>query len=485
MTVANHYSVARHVVPGRQGPHAGCTRMNEDVVEMSKLDSRYFPLLLDVIDQTIFTINRQERISSFNHAAEKLTGYCAAEVIGRKCSDVFCTELCKGACPLRRTIQSGERLIDRRVRITSKDGRSIPVAVTTAILATNEGELLGGVEVIKDLSSLLHLRRQLDGKYCFEDIISRNKEMQRIFQLLPMVAQSDSSVLVLGASGTGKELVAKAIHHQSPRRDRPFVAVNCAAMPETLMESELFGYVKGAFTDAKRNKPGRIAQADGGTLFLDEVGDLPLQVQVKLLRFLQERSYEPLGATFSTRADVRIITATHRDLVQMVEEAQFRQDLYFRLNVMQIDLPPLCERTEDIPLLVRHFISSYDRTTSKKIEAIDDEALGALMRYPFPGNIRELENIIERAFIVCQGVVIRAEHLPPTVLEYQEGNGRLPQENGFSMRHSQILDPLKLAERDALARALKRHQGNRTHTASELGIHRSTLIRKIKQYGLG
>jgi transcriptional regulator with PAS, ATPase and Fis domain len=290
--------------------------------------------------------------------------------------------------------------------------------------------------------------------------------------------------LILGASGTGKELIAKAIHQQSARRKKPFVAVNCAAMPETLMESELFGYSKGAFTDAKRDKPGRIAQADGGTLFLDEVGDLPLQVQVKLLRFLQERIYEPLGATFSTRADVRIISATHRDLEAMVAKEVFRQDLFFRLNVMQLELPPLAERAEDIPLLARHFIRRFRHTTGKKIEDIDEQALAVLTNHPFPGNVRELENLIERAFILCQGPLITVEHLPRTVFASITER----QAHGLSHQPEQaramLLDPLQRAERSAIQEALRKNKGNRTQTAKALDIHRSTLIRKIKHYNI-
>jgi PAS domain S-box-containing protein len=447
----------------------------------SQLDSRYFPLLLDVIDQSIFTIDKNGSITFFNRAAEELTGYKAGEILGKQCSDVFRTELCDRGCPLRQTIRSGHRAVGRRVPIRVKDGRFIPVSVTTALLCTESGEILGGVEVIKDLSSLVHLKRQLDGKYCFEDIISRNPKMQRIFELLPLVAQSDSTALILGASGTGKELVAKAIHHQSNSNDRPFVAVNCAAMPETLMESELFGYIKGAFTDAKRDKPGRIAQADGGTLFLDEVGDLPLKIQVKLLRFLQERAYEPLGASFTTRADVRIISATHRDLDQMVEAGTFRQDLYYRLNVMQFHLPPLRERTEDIPLLVQHFIRRFRHITGKKIEGITDNALSLMLHYAFPGNIRELENLIERAFILCQGPLITEEHLPHAITDVPDLHRW--QQAGPALAEVP-LDPLKQSELRTIQRALRRNGGNRSRTALDLGIHRSTLIRKIKLYGI-
>ncbi len=463
----------------------------------ARLDNKFFPLLLDVIDQSIFTVNRNGKITSFNQAAVKLTGYPEEEVIGRKCSEVFQTTLCETDCPLLKTIQEGQRVIDRKVRIKAKDGRSIPVAVSTATLATKAGKVLGGVEIIKDLSHVHHLKRQLDGRYRFEDIISKNVAMQRIFELLPMVAQSDSTVLILGASGTGKELVAKAVHHQSDRRDRPFVALNCAAMPETLMESELFGYVKGAFTDARRDKPGRIAQADGGTLFLDEIGDLSIHLQVKLLRFLQERAYEPLGATFTTRADVRILSATNQNLEAMVEAGTFRRDLFYRINVMQIQLPPLRERTEDIPLLVAHFIKRFRHTTGKAIESMTESALAALMRHPFPGNVRELENIVERAFIICRGPVIGLEHVPVEVADQltRPGPSLLPTtrpdsvpESAFPPAPAQLRDPnrdiLNLVERDTIAATLRRNNGNRSRSARELGIHRSTLLRKLKRYGL-
>jgi DNA-binding NtrC family response regulator len=257
------------------------------------------------------------------------------------------------------------------------------------------------------------------------------------------------------------------------------------------MESELFGYMRGAFTDAKRDKPGRIAQADGGTLFLDEVGDLPLSIQVKLLRFLQERAYEPLGATFTTRADVRIICATNRPLEEMVASGGFRQDLYFRLNVMQIELPPLRERIEDVPLLTQHFVQRFRHVTGNRIEGVDDEAMRALTHYSFPGNIRELQNIIERAFILCREPRICLEALPASVLQSaphlgngmngsRAGNGCPPGGTQDQIR----LDPIREAERNTILSALRTHDGNRSRAAAELGIHRSTLIRKIKRYGI-
>jgi PAS domain S-box-containing protein len=437
----------------------------------TRLDSRYFPLVLDVVSQGIFTINARGQITSFNRAAEKITGFSKEEVIGKACDDLFKTDLCDTVCPLKKSISSGKRLHNREVRIQTKEGHSIPVSISTAPLVTAAGKLVGGVEVFRDISQVENLRRQLDTRHRLDDIVSKNPAMQKIFELIPLVAESDSTILITGASGTGKELIAKAIHNHGPRRDQPFVAVNCGAVPETLLESELFGYVRGAFTDARRDKPGRIAQAHSGTLFLDELGDLPRALQIKLLRFLQERVYEPLGANRSIRADVRVIAATHRDLEKMAHDGDFREDLYYRLNVMQIRIPPLCERMEDVPLLVAHFIQRFRDRSGKDIHRISSNALALLMCHDFPGNVRELENLIERAFILCQVEEIGTECLPQHLLV-----GTTTPESG--------LDALELVERETVRQALTRHDNNRTRAARELGIHRSTLIRKIKRYGL-
>jgi PAS domain S-box-containing protein len=437
-----------------------------------RLDSRYLPLVLDVVEQGVFTINREGRITSFNKAAERITGYTENEVLGKECSSVFLTGICKTACPLRKSIADGETRQHQEVHIRTKEGRTIPISIRTAPLRTASGLLLGGVEVFKDLSHARALRRRLDEQHQFEDIVSMNPEMHRIFHILPAVSESSSTILIGGASGTGKELLAKAIHNHGPRRRRPFVAVNCAALPETLLESELFGYRRGAFTDAKRDKQGRIAQAEGGTLFIDEVGDMPAPVQIKLLRFLQEKAYEPLGSSQTVKADVRVIAATHRDLEALVREGAFRKDLFFRLNVLQISLPPLARRQEDIPLLVRHFIHRFREATGKPIEGISPEAMAALMRYDFPGNIRELENLIERAFILCREEEIQLECLPPHVADCA-APAALPA--GGSGRGLADL------EAEAIRSALARHGGNRCRAARELGIHRTTLLRKIKR----
>ncbi|MGA9752619.1 MAG: sigma 54-interacting transcriptional regulator [Acidobacteriota bacterium] len=444
-------------------------------MDQKRLDSRYFPLVLDVVDQGIFTVDPSGLVTSFNKAAERITGFREEEVLGRRCDSIFRTNLCKTVCPLRRSIATGERAQNGRVRIHRKDGQAVLVALSTAPLKTGEGQLLGGVEVFRDISHVEALKRKLDGQYQFEDIVSRNPAMNRIFQILPAVSESTSTILITGASGTGKELVAKAIHNHGARRRRPFVAVNCAALPETLLESELFGYRRGAFTDAKRDKAGRIAQAEGGTLFLDEVGDLPKSLQVKLLRFLQEKSYEPLGSNLTLKADVRVITATHRDLDAMVREGGFREDLFFRLNVLQITLPALSKRPEDIPLLVRHFIQRFREATGKPILDVTPEALSALLRYDYPGNIRELENLIERAFILCNESEIQIECLPPHVAECA----------GLPAKPAEGEDRgLVRLEVEAIRAALASHANNRSRAAKELGIHRSTLLRKMRRYGL-
>ena len=440
-----------------------------------RLDIRYFPLVLDVVEQGIFTVDPGGRISSFNKAAEVITGYTATEVLGRECSSVFRTNLCNTVCPLRRSIASRERLQNERVRIVTKDGRPVPISISTAPLESPAGELLGGVEVFTDLSHVEDLKRKLNGQYHFGDVVTRSPDMRRILDMLPMVAESSSTILINGLTGTGKELLAKAIHAHGPRRRKPFVAVNCAALPETLLESELFGYRKGAFTDAKRDRMGRIAQAEGGTLFLDEVGDLSIPLQVKLLRFLQEKTYEPLGSTVSLKADVRVITATNRDLEHMVREGTFRSDLYFRLNILQITLPPLSQRREDVPLLTQHFVQRFRQATGKNIEGLSAEAMAALMNYEFPGNIRELENIIERAFILCGERQIALAHLPSTVVQAGERPAL------HALQNAGALDSVEGA---AIRAALERHKGNRTRAARELGIHRTTLLRKLKRLGV-
>ncbi len=434
-------------------------------------DRQPINVILDSIADGVFTVDKAWRITSFNRAAEQITGVPQDEAIGQLCSDVFRASMCESACALRETMETGTPIVNKSAYIVTTDGRRVPITVSTALLKSQDGEVIGGVETFRDLSVVEELRRELAGRHSYEDMISQNHEMQRIFGILPDVAQSESTVLIEGPSGCGKELLARAIHNLSSRRDKPLVVVNSGALPDTLLESELFGYKAGAFTDAKTDKPGRIALAEGGSIFLDEVGDMSPASQVKLLRVLQEREYEPLGATAPVKADVRVIAATHRKLAELVAERRFREDLYYRLNVVRLVLPPLAARKEDIPLLVGHFVSHFETLGSKGITGVSDDALAILMRHDWPGNIRELQNAIEHAFVLCRGDQIRPEHLP----------GQLLPEAA-----RKVIGPktLREMEKEFIAEALIRNRGRRMATAAELGIDKGTLRRKVDRYGI-
>jgi len=430
-----------------------------------------FDVILDSIADGVFTVDQAWRITSFNRAAEQITGVPRDEAIGQLCSDVFRASMCESACALRQTMETGSPVINRSAYIVTTEGRRLPISVSTALLKNERGDVIGGVETFRDLSVVEELRRELAGRHSCEDMISRNHEMQRIFDILPDIAQSESTVLIEGPSGSGKELLARAIHNLSARRDKPLVVVNSGALPDTLLESELFGYKAGAFTDAKTDKPGRIALAEGGSIFLDEIGDMSPASQVKLLRVLQEREYEPLGATAAVKADVRVIAATHRKLDELVAERRFREDLYYRLNVVRLVLPPLAARKEDIPLLVEHFLGRLETLRSKGITGFSDDALAALIRHDWPGNIRELQNAVEHAFVLCRGDQIRPEHLPRQLVPEAAPKAIGPK-------------TLREMEKEFIREALARNRGRRMATAAELGIDKGTLRRKIERYGI-
>ncbi len=432
--------------------------------------------ILDSIGDGVFTVDRHWRITSFNRAAEEITGLSVADALGKPCREVFQSSLCGEACAMAMSIRMGKRVANKRVTIKRVNGESVPISISTAPLLDYDGNIIGGVETFRDLREIDQLRKRLTGRYTLGDIISKSPQMQKIFDILPEIAMSDSNVLVLGESGTGKELIARALHNFSKRRRGPFVAVNCGALPDTLLESELFGYKKGAFTDAKQDKEGRFAAAEKGTLFLDEIGDISPALQVKLLRVIQSKVYEPLGSNRPVKADVRIIAATNRDLLALVKEEKFREDLYYRLNVVKIVLPPLRERLVDIPLLVEHFIQKFNVEKGKDVSGISDEALNLLMKYDYPGNIRELENIIEYAFILCHGGLIMPEHLPEQFSKDGE-NLSSPEILPFNRPMS-----LKEIERIAIVNALRKNQGKKMATCRELGISKDTLRRKIAQY---
>ena len=436
-------------------------------------------VILDSIADGVFTVDGEWRITTFNRAAEQITGCTRQEAIGQKCFDIFRANCCQSDCILRRTIETGNELINLPITILTQEGREKPISVSTAILRNTDGKVIGGVETFRDLTAIEILRKELTKHYVFEDIISKNHRMQELFQILPDIAESDSSVLIQGPSGSGKELFARAIHNLSLRKERPFISVNCGALPDTLLESELFGYKKGAFTDARRDKPGRFALAQGGTLFLDEIGDISAALQIKLLRVLQEKVYEPLGATESVRADVRIVTATHRDLREEMGLGRFRDDLYYRLNVVKLEIPPLRLRREDIPLLVDHFITRFNSAKGKAIVGVSDGVLSILMTYEFPGNVRELENVIEHAFILCKSGMIEPKCLPREILD---AVGYSPPRT--ECHGEQDVSPLKVAEAEAIRTALAQNDGHRERTAKALGVHKTTLIRKMKKLGV-
>jgi len=429
--------------------------------------------ILDSIADGVFTVDKNWLVTSFNRAAERITGVRRDEAIGQPCCEVFRASICEANCALRQTTQTGKPIIDRAIYIIRNDGKRIPISISTALLKDEKGDAVGGVETFRDLSVVEVLRKELEKRYSFEDIISKSLKIQKIFETLPLIAQSDSTVLIEGESGTGKELLARAIHNLSHRSEKQLITVNCGALPDTLLESELFGYKAGAFTDAKQDKPGRFELAEGGTIFLDEIGDLSPATQVKLLRVLQDGYYEPLGSIKPKKANVRIITATNRHLIKLVEKKEFRLDLYYRINIVQIEMPPLRERREDIPLLIDHFINKFNKLRNKLISGVSPDVLTILMQNNFPGNVRELENTIEHAFVLCNEGHIGLDHLPSEILQMAEPSQ--------PVSASKTLYDL---ESEFITAALKRNRWNRLETAKELGIHKTTLFRKIKKLGI-
>jgi len=441
---------------------------------LNKAQNKAQNVILDSISEGVFTVDLDWRITFFNRAAEEITGIQRQKAIGKFCRDILRADVCETGCTLRQTMETGKPIMNKAVHIIDAQGKKRAIAISTALLKDETGKIIGGVETLRDMSMIEQLRKEIEGRYSCEDIISQSHKMQNIFAILPNIAESNTTVLIEGESGTGKELFARAIHNLSFRKDKPFVAVNCGALPDTLLESELFGYKAGAFTDAKKDKPGRFTLAEGGTMFLDEIGDVSAAVQVKLLRVLQEKAYEPVGGVSSVKADVRIITATNKRLDQLVKEGNFREDLYYRINVMKLELPPLRERKEDVRLLVDHFISRFNRLLNKNICCFTNEVTAALLAYDYPGNVRELENIIEHCFVLCEGEIIEAKHLPGSVrptskLETIKGNEPAT---------------IKQIEIVLITESLRRNKGNKTAAAKELGIDKSTLFRKMKAYDI-
>ncbi len=430
--------------------------------------------ILDSINEGVFTVDQTWRITAFNRAAEQITGVRREDAVGRPCCEVFRASICERACVLRRTLATGKPVMNATAIIVGAAGQRIPIRISTALLMDENGAIIGGVETFQDLSRIEQLRKELESRYTFEDIVGRSAAMRRLFEILPDIAGSNSTVLLEGASGTGKELFARAIHNLSARKKKRFVAINCAALPDTLLESELFGYKAGAFTDARRDKAGRFALADGGTILLDEIGDISPAMQVRLLRVLQERLIEPLGAVEPVKVDVRVVAATNKELAALVQEGKFREDLYYRVRVIHLKIPLLRERREDIPLLADHLIAKFNRLQDKDIAGVSEEVMARLMEHDYPGNVRELENILEQAFVLCRSGRIELHHLPP---ELRPAATRADGAGG----------PMNLRsmEKFLIESALQRHGGNQARAAHDLGIDPSTLYRKLKSFKTG
>ncbi|MBU0909434.1 MAG: sigma 54-interacting transcriptional regulator [Proteobacteria bacterium] len=433
--------------------------------------------ILDSVGDGVFTVDHAFKITSFNKAAEIITGYRSEEVLGKRCRDVFDGSVCEGNCPLAKAMKSQSKVDVFDIIIHGKNAKEIAVSISATALVDEFGKIIGAVETFRDLTEIHSLRRYLAAEREQTGILSNSPLMQNILALLPEFARSDSNILIVGESGTGKELIARAIHKQSNRNMMLFVAVNSGALPEKLLEAELFGYRAGAFNDEQQDKKGYFATAEKGTLFLDEVGDISPTMQAKLLQVLQSKTYEPLGAETPVSTDARIIAATSKNLEELVEDNEFREDFYRQLNIVKIQVPPMRDRMEDLPLLSEHFIRKFNRQRGKEVEGLSEEALEILMRYDYPGNVRELENIIEYSFILCSKGLIFPQHLPTKFQRKSETDQALVNpETGEPMTLEEI-------EKHAIIAALTRNNFRTMQTCRELGISKDTLRRKIKAYG--
>ncbi len=456
-----------------------------DTREMLTLSEELEKKTLELIDQRnkldaifnsniegTFTIDDDWNITSFNNSAEQITGFKRSEAVGRKCWEIFRSRLCRNGCHMERTMTKGKPTIGNELEIVNKLGTAVPIRVNSAILRNNKREKIGAVETFIDISEIRNLSEHLKEKFRYDTIIGRNKEMERVFTLVDSVSQTDSSVLITGESGTGKELVARAIHLNSERRNGPFVALNCSAFAESLIESELFGHEKGAFTGAVRTKAGKFELAQDGTLFLDEIGDISPAVQTKLLRVLETRQFERVGGNKPIKMNTRIIAATNKVLPDEIETGRFRKDLFYRINVINIHLPPLKERMDDFPLLINHFIEHFNEKFSRKITRFSPDAYEIMAKYSWPGNVRELENVVEHSFVLCGGEIIQPDCLPERI---RTSTQVMPVASDSG---------IKGAEKSVIVSVLKKHSGSRVKAAAELGINPSTLWRKMKRLGI-
>jgi PAS domain S-box-containing protein len=459
---------------------AGCLTILQDhspiadLIDRIHYEERSMKLILDSLDVGIFTVNRDGYITFFNKEVETLSGYQREEVLGTHYTKIFREEKKKQYGRMVQDIQEKRISMDHRVYMATRDGGAIPVRSHTMALKNEKGNTVGGLATLHDLTLCNQLEQALSDRYTFHDMIGRDPGMRNIFEKVGVVAETEATVLIEGSTGTGKDLLSRVIHSASRRSGRPFVKVNCAAIPENLLESELFGYVKGAFTGADRDKPGRFNEAHTGTIYLDEIGDLPLPLQGKLLRVLEDREFYPLGGRKTRKIDVRIIAATNRGLDALVEANCFRRDLYYRLNIFHFFLPELKDRRSDIPLLIRHILRRLCATYGERQASLSLEAMKILLEFDYPGNVRELENILEHALVICPDDLIELRHLPE-YLQAHSTRGKKPALPAM---------PDRVSERYTIHDMLMKHQGHREKTARALGMSRITLWRRMKQYGL-
>lgn len=425
--------------------------------------------ILNSLAEGVITVDKNFKINFFNRAAELITGYKNEEVIGQFCKYVFKCELCQSQCPIGLVLESGNDIYEYNSSIEIKQGTRKPIRLNAAILKNSSNEPVGGVISFRDLSELMKLRKEIASPSSFYGIIGHSKSMQEIFGLIQEIAESDATVLIQGESGTGKELVANAIQATSLRKTKQFLKVNCSVFPQNLLASELFGHVKGAYTDAFKDRPGRFELADGGSLFLDEVAEMPLQTQIQLLRVLQQGTFERVGESVTRTTNVRVISATNINIKKALEEGRLREDLYYRLNVIPIHVPALRDRREDIPYLVKHFIDDYSKIYKKEIKDIDDDALEVFMNYSWPGNVRELENAVEYLIVRSKdGKNISINNLPSSF------------KTNENINDESLIYLAKNDNTTQLIRLLEKHRWNKTKVAKELGVGRTTLWRMLK-----
>jgi PAS domain S-box-containing protein len=479
------HSITRIVSPiyGSDQTPLGCIEVFQDhtvfkdLLERVRHDDRRLKIILDNLDIGVLTVDRGGHITFFNNRAETITGFNRGDVLGKSCSMIFGKTASHDLLLLNETIADGRARSTSEGEIKTREGQAIPMRANYMALKNEDGRIVGGLATIADLSLKYQFNSEIKGRYTFYDMVGKDPAIQKIFEIVPVVASSDATILIEGPTGTGKDVLAKVIHNASRRSKKSLVKVNCAALPDNLLESEMFGYVKGAFTGAEKDKPGRFQEADGGTIFLDEIGDLPLSLQAKLLRVLEDKEFYPLGSRKTTKVDVRIISATNQNLEQLVAEKRFREDLFYRLNVMRLDLPPLKQRRGDIPLLISHILKRLCVTRDTIVEKFSNDAMEVLLNYDYPGNVRELENIIEHALIVCQDKIIERNHLP---LSLQDGiSTPLPEEEKRPFDRE-----IEFSEKTLILETLRKYNWNKGKTASALEINRTTLWRKIKKYNI-